>query len=172
MSLTAQVIPLVEHDDGTFFGTPLTYLVFAPIVGALVMMLVPKQDEIVHKTIALATSILAAGIGVSLLTSFDYSRAHEMQFTVNLPWIQAINSRYILGVDGISLPLVMLTLLVVPLCVIYSWNHFPEPHDPKSFLILLLILETGMIGSFISRDLILFFVFFEVVLLPMYFMIG
>ena len=107
-----------------------------------------------------------------MLTDFDYGRAQDMQFAVNLPWISAINSRYILGVDGISLPLLMLTLLVVPLCIIYSWNHFPEPHDPKSFLILLLVLETGMIGTFIARDLILFFVFFEVVLLPMYFMIG
>jgi NADH-quinone oxidoreductase subunit M len=63
-------------------------------------------------------------------------------------------------------------MLVTPLVIIYSWNHFPEPHNPKAFLILTLILHTGMIGTFVSQDLILFFVFFEVVLLPMYFMIG
>src|SRR3954454_14247407 len=163
---------LVEHNEGTFFGTPLSYLVFAPLVGALVMMLVPKAEESAHKVIALATSLVAGGIGVYILANFDYDKANRMQFTANLPWITAINSRYIVGVDGISLPLLILTLFVVPLCIIYSWNHFPEPRDPKSFLILLLVLETGMIGSFIARDLILFFVFFEVVLLPMYFMIG
>jgi len=63
-------------------------------------------------------------------------------------------------------------VFIVPLCIIYSWKHFPEPHNPKAFLILILVLETGMIGSFIALDLILFFVFFEIVLLPMYFMIG
>ena len=63
-------------------------------------------------------------------------------------------------------------MLIVPLVIIYSWNHFPEPHNPKAFLILILILETGMVGTFVAQDLILFFVFFEVVLLPMYFMIG
>ena len=80
--------------------------------------------------------------------------------------------RYIVGIDGLSLPLVALTLLVTPLCIIYSWNHFPEPHNPKAFLILILVLHTGMLGTFVAQDLILFFVFFEVVLLPMYFMIG
>ena len=65
-----------------------------------------------------------------------------------------------------------LTLLVVPLVIIYSWNHFPEPHNPKAFLALILVLHTGMLGSFVAQDLILFFVFFELVLLPMYFMIG
>ena len=58
------------------------------------------------------------------------------------------------------------------LCVIYSWNHFPEPHNPKAFLVLILLLEIGMNGTFVAQDLILFFIFFEVVLLPMYFMIG
>ena len=71
-----------------------------------------------------------------------------------------------------SIPLVALTLLVTPVCIIYSWNHFPEPRNPKALLILLLVLHTGMLGTFVAQDLILFFVFFEVVLLPMYFLIG
>ena len=111
-------------------------------------------------------------LGIVLMANFDYDRSGEFQFTINKSWIPFINSRYIMGLDGISLPLLALTLLVVPLCVIYSWNHFPEPSNPKAFLILILILETGMIGTFLAEDLILFFVFFEVVLLPMYFMIG
>ena len=160
------------QDAGSFFGTPLTYLIFVPLVGALIMMLIPKGNEVAHKVIALATSGVALGIGVYILQQFDYDNAANFQFGVNLPWITAINSRYILGLDGISLPMLILTLFIVPLCIIYSWNHFPEPKDPKAFLILILILETGMIGSFVALDLILFFVFFEVVLLPMYFMIG
>src|SRR5205085_8877070 len=103
---------------------------------------------------------------------FDYDHTRSMQFLVDKPWIDVINSRFIVGIDGISLPLLMLTLFIVPLVIIYSWNHFPEPHNPKAFLILILILETGMVGTFVAQDLILFFVFFEVVLLPMYFMIG
>jgi NADH-quinone oxidoreductase subunit M len=163
---------LIQFDVGTFFGTPLTYAIFAPLVGALIMMLIPKGQESLHKIVAMATALVTAGIGVFVLATFDYGRAGEMQFPVDIPWISAINSRYILGIDGISLPMFALTLLIVPLCIIYSWNHFPEPRDPKAFLILILILETGMIGTFLARDLILFFVFFEVVLLPMYFMIG
>ena len=83
-----------------------------------------------------------------------------------------INSRYHIGIDGISLPLLLLSMVITVLCVIYSWDHFPEPHNPKAFLILMLLLETGMNGTFAAQDLILFFVFFELVLLPMYFMIG
>src|ERR687892_1532483 len=77
-----------------------------------------------------------------------------------------------MAVDGISLPLMVLSMFITLLCVIYSWDHFPEPHNPKAFLILMLVLETGMNGTFAAQDLILFFVFFELVLLPMYFMIG
>ncbi len=106
------------------------------------------------------------------MTNFDYDRAGELQYSINKSWIPFINARYHMGLDGISLPLIALTILVVPLCIIYSWNHFPEPQNPKAFLILILILETGMVGSFLAEDLILFFVFFEVVLLPMYFLIG
>jgi NADH-quinone oxidoreductase subunit M len=170
--VTTAANSLVQGNDGSFFGTPITYLIFTPLVGALIMMLVPKGQEAAHKVVALVTSLVAAGIGIWILFNFKYDQAGSMQFTADLPWITAINSRYIVGLDGIALPLLILTLGIVPLCIIYSWNHFPEPRDPKAFLILILVLETGMIGSFISRDLILFFVFFEIVLLPMFFLIG
>lgn len=155
-----------------FWASPITYAVFLPLVGALVMLLVPRKDEIVHKVVALVTSLICLGVGVVILTQFDYGKAGELQGVVDTKWIEVINSRWIVGLDGISLPMFALTLLIVPLCIIYSWNHFPEPKNPKAFLILILILETGMLGSFVAQDLILFFVFFEVVLLPMYFMIG
>jgi len=149
----------------------LSLAVFLPLVGAAVMAVVPKANESLHKVIALVTSLAVAGVGIALFADFDYS-AGGLQFLVDKQWIPVINSRYIVGMDGISLPMIALTMLVVPLCIVYSWNHFPEPKNPKAFLILILILETGMIGTFVAQDLILFFVFFEVVLLPMYFMIG
>jgi NADH-quinone oxidoreductase subunit M len=150
----------------------LSLAVFLPLAGAAIMAFIPRAEEQLHKVVALVTTLAVAGVGVLLVTQFDFDDSARLQFVVDHPWIDVISSRYILGLDGISLPLMLLTMLVVPLCVIYSWNHFPEPHNPKAFLILILILQTGMIGTFAAQDLILFFVFFEVVLLPMYFMIG
>ena len=153
-------------------GWGLTLATFIPLVGVAVMMVIPGRDEETHKAVALLTSLAVAAVGVLLLLDFDYGRAAELQYVVDKSWIDAINSRYLVGIDGISLPLIALTMLVVPLCIVYTWNHVPDPGNPKAFLILILILETGMIGTFVAQDLILFFVFFEVVLLPMYFMIG
>jgi len=150
----------------------LTLATFIPLVGVAVMLVIPGREESVHKLLALVTTLAVAVVGVLLLTHFNYDHSAVLQYQIDKPWIPFINSRYHMGLDGISLPMMALTMLVVPLCVVYSWNHFPEPHNPKAFLILLLILETGMVGSFLAQDLILFFVFFEVVLLPMYFMIG
>ncbi len=150
----------------------LTLAVFLPVVGAAVMLVVPRKEESAHKWIALLTSGAVLVMGILLLTNFDYDRSGELQYVVDKQWIPLIHSRYIVGLDGISLPLLALTVLVVPLCIIYSWNHLPEPGNFKAFFILILILETGMVGTFLAQDLILFFVFFEVVLLPMYFMIG
>jgi NADH-quinone oxidoreductase subunit M len=150
----------------------LILITFLPLAGALVMMAVPKESEGTHKLIALVTSVAAAVVGILLLIDFDYGAAGQLQFVVDHQWIELINSGFILGLDGLSLPLVALTLGIMPLVFIYSWNHVPEPGNPKAFFILMLVLETGMVGSFVAQDLILFFVFFEVVLLPMYFMIG
>ena len=146
--------------------------IFLPLVGALVLMAVPKESEGTIKAVALGTSLLAALVGILLLVDFDYGAAGDLQFLVDRQWIELINARFILGLDGLSLPLLMLTLGIVPLVIIYSWDHIPSPGNPKAFFALMLILETGMVGSFLAEDLILFFVFFEVVLLPMYFMIG
>tara|TARA_B110000438_G_C15800268_1_gene644806 strand:+ start:827 stop:2464 length:1638 start_codon:yes stop_codon:yes gene_type:complete len=150
----------------------LTVATFSPLVGALVMFMIPKEREDKHRLIALVTSIWVAFVALMVLIWFDLDATDKLQFVVDKGWIQAINSRYVIGIDGISLPLLLLTVLIVPLCIIYSWNHFPEPKNPKAFLILILVLETGMIGTFVAQDMVLFFVFFEVVLLPMFFMIA
>jgi NADH-quinone oxidoreductase subunit M len=95
-----------------------------------------------------------------------------MQFVAQHDWISVIKSSYYIGLDGISLPLYFLSMVITLLVMIYSWNHVPAPGNAKAFFILMLVLQTGMAGTFIARDLVLFFVFFELVLLPMYFMIG
>ncbi|HEX3394875.1 MAG TPA: NADH-quinone oxidoreductase subunit M [Acidimicrobiales bacterium] len=150
----------------------LTVAVFLPIVGAAVLALIPRSREEMIKAAALLITAATTIVGISLLFGFDYSDAGRLQYSANHGWIDVINSRYHIGIDGISLPLLILSMVITLLCVIYSWDHFPEPHNPKAFLILMLVLETGMNGTFAAQDLILFFVFFELVLLPMYFMIG
>jgi NADH-quinone oxidoreductase subunit M len=157
-------------DNSNNWALPLA--VFLPLAGAVLLMAIPRRDEATQKAVALVTTLATLGIGVFLVVDFDYDHTHRLQYFVDERWIDVIHSRFIVGLDGISLPLLVLSMLVTVLCVVYSWDHFPEPHNPKAFLILMLILETGMNGTFVAQDLILFFVFFEVVLLPMYFMIG
>jgi len=152
----------------------LSLMVFLPLVGVAVMMLIPGKLEELHKMVALGFSLATAAVGVLLMLpdNFDYDTGQGPKLTIDRSWIDVVNVRYHLEMDGISLPLIALPLLVVPLVLIYSWDHVPSPGNPKAFLMLIMVLHTGMLGSFVARDLILFFVFFEVVLLPMYFMIG
>src|SRR3954467_13455323 len=146
--------------------------IFLPVIGAVLLGLVPRRSEVTLKVGALLASLASLGLVIYLMAKFDYGASSRFQFVVNNSWIEVIHSRYHIGLDGISLPLLALSALITVLCVIYSWDHFPEPFNPKAFLILILVLATGMNGTFASLDLILFFVFFELVLLPMYFMIG
>ena len=153
-------------------GWGLSLIVFLPIVGALLILAIPRKNEEALKWTALITTLVTAALAVVAVFRFDYDSAAQFQFDVNLDWIPAIGARYHIGIDGISLPLLVLSAVVVVLSVIYSWNHWEEPHNPKAFLALILILATGMNGTFAALDLVLFFIFFELVLLPMYFMIG
>ena len=145
---------------------------FLPLVGVLVMLFIPKAEEELSKLVALVTAVATLGVGVYTLTQFDFDQADKLQFFADAEWIKVISSNYTIGLDGMSLPLYFLSMVVTVLVMVYSWNHIPSPGNPKAFLILMLILQTGMAGTFIAQDLILFFVFFELVLLPMYFMIG
>jgi len=145
---------------------------FLPMVGVLLLLIVPKANEQLIKLVALLTSIATLAVGVFTLTKFNFDQAGSMQFVAENKWIPLIKSSYFIGVDGISLPMYVLSMVITLLVVIYSLNHIPSPGNPKAFFILMLVLQTGMAGTFIAQDLILFFVFFELVLLPMYFMIG
>jgi NADH-quinone oxidoreductase subunit M len=149
-----------------------TLAVFLPAAGMVVVLAIPKAQERALKLTTLATTLATLAVGVGMLARFDYDRTGALQFQVNKPWIDVIHSRYHMGVDGISLPLLLMTMLITVGCVIYTWDHFPDPRTPKAFLALILLLETGMNGTFCAEDLILFFIFFELVLLPMFFMIG
>jgi len=150
----------------------MTLAVFLPAAGMVVVLAIPKAQEQALKVATLLATLATLAVGIGLLARFDYDRTGTLQFQVNKRWIDVIHSRYHMGVDGISLPLLLMTMLITVMCIIYTWNHFPEPHTPKAFLALILLLETGMNGTFCAQDLILFFIFFELVLLPMFFMIG
>ncbi|MFN5651931.1 MAG: NuoM family protein [Actinomycetes bacterium] len=145
---------------------------FLPLVGVLIMLFIPKGDEALSKAVGLGTAVATLAVGIFTMVQFDYGKAGEMQFVAQHDWISVIKSSYYIGVDGISLPLYFLSMVITVLVMIYSWDHVPSPGNPKAFFMLMLVLQTGMAGTFIARDLILFFVFFELVLLPMYFMIG
>ena len=150
----------------------LTVGTFLPLVGVLIMLFIPKADEALSKAVASGTAAGTLAVGVFTLAQFNFDKAGEMQFVAQAEWISVIKSSYYIGLDGISLPLYFLSMVITLLVMIYSWNHVPSPGNAKAFYILMLVLQTGMAGTFIARDLVLFFVFFELVLLPMYFMIG
>jgi NADH-quinone oxidoreductase subunit M len=153
-------------------GWGLSLIVFLPLVGAGVVLAIPRARELTVKWIALAFALASFVLSVAAVIVFDFKAAASFQFGVDLTWIPSIGSRYHVGIDGISLPLVVLSTFITLLAIVYSWNHWPEPHNPKAFLALMLLLATGMAGTFVALDLVLFFIFFELVLVPMYFMIG
>ncbi|PIE31443.1 MAG: NADH-quinone oxidoreductase chain 13 [Ilumatobacter coccineus] len=150
----------------------LTVGTFLPLAGVLVMMFIPAAREQVHKLVAVVASAATLLVGVITLIKFDYGQSDKLQFVVDADWIKVIKAGYTIGLDGISLPLYLLSMVVTFLVVVYTWDNMPEAGNTKMFMILMLILQVGMAGSFIAQDLVLFFVFFELVLLPMYFMIG
>src|SRR5919202_1422951 len=141
-------------------------------VGVVVLALLPRSGERLAKGVAMLATFLALLVGVGILARFDYSAGRTLQFDVRHSWIASIGANYHLGVDGIALPLLLLSLLLCFLCTVYSSRILPQPGNPKAFLALLLTLETGMNGTFVALDLILFFVFWELVLVPMYFTIA
>jgi NADH-quinone oxidoreductase subunit M len=145
---------------------------FLPLVGALVIAFTPRERDRLVRSLGVFFTAAALIVGVVIAVGFDYGAGHALQFEVSTRWIPVIGARYHVGIDGISLPLYLLTLALSFLCAIYSYRFVPSPGRTKSFLALQLLLETGMAGTFIAFDLILFFVFWELVLVPMYFLIG
>ncbi|MYJ29326.1 MAG: NADH-quinone oxidoreductase subunit M [Acidimicrobiaceae bacterium] len=150
------------------FPAVLTVLVLVPAVGALVLAAMPRARSDLLKPVALLASVLPAALAVWLLSTFDAGAAGLFQFSDRYTWIEGLGVSWHVGVDGLSLFLVVMTALMFPLAIV---GVDPE-HSPKPYYAWLLILETGCLGTFVALDLIMFFVFFEIVLVPMYFLIG
>jgi NADH-quinone oxidoreductase subunit M len=146
----------------------LTLISFVPLAGALFLLVFARRDGLARWS-ALIISLLTFGLSLHLVAHFKNSNA-GFQFEINRPWIPSPNIHYHLGVDGISLWLVLLTTFLVPLSVIISWRSV---HDRvQEFFVLMLALETGMIGVFMALDMFLFYVFWEAALIPMALLIG
>lgn len=147
----------------------LTMLLAIPILGAIVIALIPKENVRGVRFTALGFTGLNFLISLWMFTAFDISDSARLQFVERIPWISQLGIQYFLGVDGLSMPLVLLTTMLSFLSIMVSWHIDLRV---KEYFILFLILETGILGVFTALDLLLFFLFWEVELLPMYLLIG
>ena len=152
----------------TSFPAALTVLVLVPVAGALVLLAMPRARPDLLKPVALAASTVSAVLAVWVLTEFDAGSAAMFQFAQQHEWIAGWGVSWKVGVDGLSLFLVVMTALIFPLAIV----GVDAEHSPKPYYAWMLVLEAGCLGTFVALDLIMFFVFFEVVLVPMYFLIG
>ena len=147
----------------------LSLMIFIPLLGMIAVLLLPRESEELIKRVALLFTLIPLALAVYLFVTYDRSTAGT-QYVVNVPWIEAFNIQYHIGIDGLSVTLLLLTALLGPICVIASWRNIEK--GIKAYMALFLLLETGMLGFFVALDLFLFYVFFELTLLPMYFLIG
>ena len=147
----------------------LTLVTAVPLLGALLLMAAPNRDRDI-RWFALIVTLVDFVLSLHLAVRFRAETIGVFQFEINRQWISSPNIHFHLGIDGISLWLVLLTTFLTPLCVLISWNSIHE--RVKEFFILMLILETAMIGVFVSLDLFLFYVFWEATLIPMALLIG
>lgn len=147
----------------------LSSIVFLPTLSALLLAVVPVK---LARRFAFASSVVSFILALVLWRSFDASTA-AMQFAFELPWIPQLGIHLAMGVDGISLPLVMLAAFIAPIAWLGTWpEEGAQPKNERFFLANVLLLQTGMYGTFLSTDLFLFYFFWEVVLIPMFFLIG
>jgi NADH-quinone oxidoreductase subunit M len=147
----------------------LTLILFSPLIGAVVLFILPRAtSDRTIKWIAFLWSLVPLALALILWVNYR-PEAAGFQFEFKMPWFPQINSAYHVGVDGISVPMVLLTALLCPLALLISFNI---KERVRAYLILFLMLETGMLGVFVALDLIVFFVFWEIGLVPMYFLIN
>ncbi len=146
----------------------LSWMTFFPVIGAVVIAFVPRDRKEIIKTVAAAAAAVPLILAVQLFFSFDRTTA-GFQFVEHYAWIKRFHIEYFMGVDGLSMPMVLLTALLSFLSIIASWNI---EKATKGYFALFLLLEAAMMGVFCALDFFLFYVFWEVMLLPMYFLIG
>ena len=147
----------------------LTFLIFLPIVGVIIISLIPQKKKEVIRLAAFGITAINFIASLSLLYGFD-STTPNMQFVEKVSWIPDIGVTYFLGIDGLSLLLLLLTTFIAMISVLCSWSAIDD--RVKGYMACMLIMETGMIGVFVSLDMVLFFLFWEIGLVPMYFLIG
>jgi NADH-quinone oxidoreductase subunit M len=146
----------------------LTLILFLPVLSAAVVAILPGGEKKLIRWVAFILSLIPLVLSVYMWFEFDSSQA-GFQFEQQATWYAAINSTYHIGVDGVSLTMVLLTTFLTPLSILASFNIEDRI---KGYMALFLMLETGMLGVFLSLDLLLFFVFWEIGLVPMYFLIN
>jgi NADH-quinone oxidoreductase subunit M len=151
----------------------LTTLILLPLFGALLLFAGVRENDALSaqrsKWIALATTVMTFFTSLTLLTGFD-SKASGFQFVEKYTWLQDLQMQYYLGIDGISILMVLLTTFLLPLCLLSSWNAVE--HRVRGFMMAFLVLESFVIGVFCALDSVLFYLFFEGMLIPMYLIIG
>ncbi len=146
----------------------LSWLIFLPVIGAAAVLLIPRAQVNVIRWVSAVFTGVQLILAVQLLVVFDRSTS-SMQFVENVEWIASYNIWYFIGVDGLSISMVLLTALLSFICIFASWNI---DRAVKGYFALFLLLDAGMMGVFCALDFFLFYVFWEVMLLPMYFLIG
>ena len=146
----------------------LTLILISPVLGALITLFLPKDNLKLIRWFAVIVSLIPLAFSIFLWFEYDAMQP-GYQFVEQVPWYEVVNSSYHLGVDGISVPMILLTALLTPLALLISWSI---SENVRSYMVLFLLLEAGMLGVFLSLDLMLFFVFWEVGLIPMYFLIN
>jgi NADH-quinone oxidoreductase subunit M len=148
----------------------LSTILFTPLVGAILMLFVSRENASAHRWIGNIFGFLGLLVSLPLLWRFNAGEAQQFQFVQDLSWIPSIGARYTLGIDGLSFLMVMLTTILGAISILSSWNAIQKRE--KEYYILFLLLQTGMLGVFMALDFVLFYVFWEVMLVPMYFLIG
>ena len=150
-------------------ATLLNYTTFFPLVGALVILMIPRKEELLIKSWAFLVTLVTFLLSLPLFYHFDGTQA-GFQFETVKKWIPQIGAGYHVGLDGISILLFVLTTFIMPFAILSSWSAIQK--NVKEYMFAMLFLETGMLGVFISLDLVLFYVFWEAMLIPMYILIG
>ncbi len=151
----------------------LTTVGLIPLVGALLVLALPGETRRLARPLGVAVSVVTLGVVVVMATRFDVAAAGEHQLLETVSWIPQLGVSYALGVDGLGLLMVALSAFLVPACLLASWGDVADdPDRMRTFTALVLVLETMMIGVFAARDVFLFYVFFEAMLIPMYFLVG
>ncbi len=147
----------------------LTLLIFLPAVGAVVILLLPRGRDELYRVVAFACAGTTFLVSCPLFWLFD-GRESGAQFDVKVPWIPSIGASYHIGIDGLSLLLVLLTTFLTAISILASWRAITK--RVKAYMACFLLLETGILGTFVALDLVLFYIFWEAMLIPMYFLIG